>query len=135
VQETDPALRAQAAAMDEALPKAEGADAAAMDRFRSRVSAARPGAAPAAAPAQQAQRTAPAGPVLDLTKLDIPILAVNGSFDGPYAKTQRLWRETQVFQNVILPGKTHLTAIAVGGPMPERYIDAMVKFINANDVR
>src|SRR6478736_151654 len=37
ISETDPALRAQAAAMDDKLPKAQGEDAAAMDRFRSRV--------------------------------------------------------------------------------------------------
>ncbi len=39
---------------------------------------------------------------------------MNGSFDNPYRKTHRLWREVQTFQNVILPGKTHLTAIAAG---------------------
>src|SRR5438874_4509848 len=50
--ETDPARRAQAVAIDEAMPKPQGADAAAMDRFRARMSssgaAARP--APGAAP-------------------------------------------------------------------------------------
>src|SRR4029453_17079997 len=35
IQETDTKLRAQAEAMDAALPKAQGEDAAAMDRFRS----------------------------------------------------------------------------------------------------
>src|SRR5678815_780266 len=49
--ETDPELRAKAAAMDEKLPKAEGRDAEAMERFRSRVSAARPTAAATPAPA------------------------------------------------------------------------------------
>jgi pimeloyl-ACP methyl ester carboxylesterase len=42
IQETDPKLRAQAEAMDAAMPKAQGNDAAAMDRFRSRVAQARP---------------------------------------------------------------------------------------------
>src|SRR5205085_6582008 len=40
--EADAKLRAQAEAMDEALPKAQGADAAAMDRFRQRVATSRP---------------------------------------------------------------------------------------------
>jgi len=127
--ETDPELRAKAAAMDEKLPKAEGRDAEAMERFRSRVSAARPTAAATPAPA-----AAPT-PAVDVSKLSIPIIAINGSFDGPYSKTHRLWREARTFQNIILPGKTHLTAIAVGGPMPPQYIDSMVKFIESYDER
>src|SRR6267154_808529 len=42
VAETDPELRARAAAMDEALPKAQGPDAAAMERFRARVASTLP---------------------------------------------------------------------------------------------
>jgi len=125
--ETDTTLRAQAAAMDAGLPKPTGAAGEAMDRFRARmatsVAAADRGAAPQAPPA------------VDLTKITAPILAVNGSFDGPYSKTHRLWREARTFENVILPDHTHLTAIAVGGPMPHEYIDAMVRFIDANDAR
>jgi pimeloyl-ACP methyl ester carboxylesterase len=126
--ETNPAYRAAAEAMDDALPKATGADAEGMDRFRSRVAAARPAGSPAAASA------APAAPV-DLTKLAIPILAVNGSFDNPYRKTHRLWREAQTFQNVILPGKTHLTAIAAGAAPSQQYIDAIARFIDMYDVK
>jgi len=125
--ETDADLRAKAAALDAALPKATGADAEAMDRFRTRVTTLRPAGA-AAPPTQVA-----AAPKLDLIKLDIPIIAINGAFDSPYSKTLRLWREAKIFQNVILPGKTHLTAIAVGGPMPQQYIDSMSAFINAYD--
>ena len=99
-----------------------------MDRFRSRVAAARPAGSPAAATA-----VTPSGPQVDLTKLTIPILAVNGSFDNPYRKTHRLWREVQTFQNVILPGKTHLTAIAAGAAPSQQYIDAIAKFIDAYD--
>ena len=129
--ETDPDLRAQATAMDDKLPKAVGPDAAAMDRFRSRVSSARPATAatPNITPAPPAAPT-----VVDLSKLSIPIIAINGAFDSPYSKTHRLWREAGTFQNVILPGKTHLTAIAVGGPMPQQYIDVTVKFIDSYDV-
>jgi pimeloyl-ACP methyl ester carboxylesterase len=127
LQETDPALRAQAAALDEAAPKAQGADAAAMERFRARVASALPAGSPTL--------TVPAGPVVDLTALSIPIIAINGSFDSPYAKTHRLWREAKVFQNVILPAKTHLTAIAAGGPMPPQYADTLSRFIDMFDAR
>jgi pimeloyl-ACP methyl ester carboxylesterase len=104
------------------------AEAEAMDRFRSRVAEARPAGSPAAA-------APPATPSVDLTKLDIPILAVNGSFDNPYRKTHRLWREVKTFQNVILPGKTHLTAIAAGAPPSQQYIDAIARFIDSHDVK
>jgi pimeloyl-ACP methyl ester carboxylesterase len=125
IQELDAKLRAQAQAMDDALPKATGEDAAAMDRFRARVAQLRPAdSAPVAAPPPQ----------LDLKKLDIPILAVNGSFDSPYGKTQRLWREAMVFENVILPEKTHLTAISTSGA-PPLYIEAITRFIDAYDKR
>jgi len=127
LQETDPALRAQAAALDEAAPKAQGADAAAMERFRARVASALPAGSPTL--------TVPAGPVVDLTALSVPIIAINGAFDSPHAKTHRLWREANVFQNVILPGKTHLTAIAVGGPMPPQYADTLSRFIDTFDAR
>ena len=127
LQETDPALRAQAAALDEAAPKAQGADAAAMERFRARVASALPAGSPTL--------TVPAGPLVDLTALSVPIIAINGAFDSPYAKTHRLWREANVFQNVILPGKTHLTAIAVGGPMPPQYADTLSRFIDMFDPR
>jgi len=129
--EADADLRAKAAAMDDKLPGPEGADAQAMERFRARVTAARP--AGATAPETTPAAATPATPPLDLSRLAVPIIAINGSFDRPYSKTHRLWREASVFQNVILPGKTHLTAIAVGGPMPQQYIDAMVKFIDSYD--
>ena len=125
--ETNAAYRAEAEAMDEALPKATGADAEGMDRFRARVAGARPSGAAAAAPA--------AAPPVDLTKLSIPILAVNGSYDNPYRKTHRLWREAQTFQNVILPAKTHLTAIAAGAARSEQYIAAIARFIEMYDAR
>ena len=128
ISEVDPKYRAEAEAMDDALPKATGADAEGMERFRARVAAARPAAAAAPSPSPQPQ-------AVDLTKLSIPILAVNGSFDNPYRKTHRLWREVQTFQNVILPGKTHLTAIAAGAPPSQEYIHAIAVFIDAYDKR
>lgn len=72
------------------------------------------------------------GPGIDLTKVTIPILAINGEYDRPYSKTHRMWRELDNFTNVILPGKSHLTAI-VAPYMPDEYLQALVKFINAND--
>lgn len=123
IPETDPALRAQADAMDEALPKAQGDDAAAMQRFRQRVASSRP---------QGSRPVSAQPPAIDLKTLNIPILAVNGSFDSPYAKTQRLWREARVFQNVVLDGKTHLSAISSNGA-PPLYIESMVRFIDAYD--
>jgi len=125
--ETNDTYRAAAEAMDDALPKATGADAEGMERFRARVAAARPQGSPAAA------TRAPAAPAVDLTKLEIPILAVNGSYDNPYRKTHRLWREVRIFQNVILPGKTHLTAIAAGAAPSQQYVDAIAKFIDMYD--
>jgi pimeloyl-ACP methyl ester carboxylesterase len=128
--ETNPEYRARAEAMDDALPKATGADAQGMQRFRDRVASLRPAGSPAAAAAP-----APVPPAVDLTKLTIPIIAINGSFDNPYRKTHRLWREAQTFQNVILPGKTHLTAIAAGAARSELYIESIAKFIDMYDVK
>lgn len=122
--EIDPALRAQAKAMDDAMPKSKGGDAEAMDRFRARMASLVPagGFTPAHATPQP-----------DLAALVVPIIAINGSFDAPHAKTQRLWREAKIFQNVILHEKTHLTAIALGATMPPQYADAMNRFIDAFD--
>ncbi|HET9531510.1 MAG TPA: alpha/beta hydrolase [Blastocatellia bacterium] len=86
----------------------------------------------AALQAAASARQQPAGPRLDLTKLDIPMLAINGEYDRPNARTARLAREAKNFKNVILPGKSHLTAI-MAGFMPKEYLDNLVAFINAND--
>jgi len=85
---------------------------------------------PAAAPAAAAP--ARTGPQLELTRLNIPMLAINGEFDRPNAKTTRMTREVKNFTNVVLPGKSHLTAI-MAGYMPKEYLESLVKFINAND--
>lgn len=69
---------------------------------------------------------------IDLRKIDIPVLAINGEYDRPLAKTHRLWRELRDFTNVVLPGKSHLTAI-VAGYMPPEYLRATVRFIDSND--
>jgi len=71
-------------------------------------------------------------PQIDLTKIKIPVLAINGEFDRPLAKTVRMQRELKNFKNVVLPSKSHLTAI-MAGYIPELYITSLVNFINAND--
>src|SRR4030095_8998493 len=50
---------------------------------------------PAARPAPSPAAARPAGPQLDLTKLNIPMIAINGEFDRPNAKTTRIAREEQ----------------------------------------
>ena len=69
---------------------------------------------------------------MDLAKLTIPVLAINGEFDRPIAKTHRMQRELQNFKSVVLPGKSHLTAI-MAGYIPELYITSLAAFIDAND--
>src|SRR5262245_23384535 len=87
-----------------------------------------------AADAPQKPRTLPRRdpPKLDLTKITFPVLAINGEFDRPNAKTHRMWRELRNFTNVVLPGKSHLTAIAAPF-MPKEYLESVVVFINAHD--
>jgi pimeloyl-ACP methyl ester carboxylesterase len=69
---------------------------------------------------------------IDLRRVKIPVLAINGEFDSPYQKTFRLWRELDDFTNVILPGKSHLTAIAPKY-MPKAYPESLVRFVEGND--
>ena len=69
---------------------------------------------------------------LDLTNIKIPVLAINGQFDRPHARTHRMKRELANFTSVVLPGKSHLTAI-VSGYMPQTYIDELTAFIIANN--
>jgi pimeloyl-ACP methyl ester carboxylesterase len=77
-------------------------------------------------------RTQPSGPRLDLTKIAFPVMAINGEFDRPLAKTVRMHRELRNFTNVVLPGKSHLTAIAAPY-IPKEYEESVVRFITSND--
>jgi pimeloyl-ACP methyl ester carboxylesterase len=123
ISEVDPQLRAKAAAMDKAGPPPQGTEAAAFERLQKIVAErAKGNPGPPPQPLQ-----------IDLTKVKIPVLAINGEFDSPHAKTERMARELKNFQNVILPGKSHMTAIAVGGPKPAGYVDSLVKFMNSHD--
>jgi pimeloyl-ACP methyl ester carboxylesterase len=69
---------------------------------------------------------------VDLTKIKFPVLAINGEFDSPNAKTHRMKRELANFTSVVLPGKSHLTAI-MAGYIPQLYIDSLATFIDDND--
>ena len=60
------------------------------------------------------------------------MLAINGEYDRPMAKTHRMWRELNNFTNIVLDGKSHNTAI-MAGYIPDLYITSLVNFINAND--
>ena len=69
---------------------------------------------------------------LDLGKIKFPVMAINGEFDAPMAKTHRLWRELDDFTNLVLPGKGHLSAV-MRGFIPQAYIDGMAAFIVRNN--
>lgn len=66
---------------------------------------------------------------IDLTQVTIPVLAINGEFDRPNAKTTRMARELKNFTNVVLPGKSHLTAIAAPY-IPKEYLEGLVNFVD-----
>lgn len=69
---------------------------------------------------------------IDLTKVKVPVLAVNGDFDHPFSKTHRMWRELDNFTNVVLPGYGHLSAV-MPGFVPQQYIDSLAHFIKDNN--
>jgi pimeloyl-ACP methyl ester carboxylesterase len=94
--------------------------------------ASKPPAAPAARTATATPAAAPQRQGIDLTKVTVPVIAINGELDRPHFKTARMSRELFNFTNVVLPGKSHLTAIA-GGYMPKEYLENLVGFINAHD--
>jgi pimeloyl-ACP methyl ester carboxylesterase len=71
---------------------------------------------------------------LDLSKIKFPVMAINGEYDRPIAKTHRLWRELDNFTNLVLPGKGHLSAV-MEGLIPPQYIDGYRDFIVANNPR
>jgi pimeloyl-ACP methyl ester carboxylesterase len=83
--------------------------------------------------ADGAPRGAPKGapdanPEVDLSKIDFPVLALNGGNDRPIAKTHRMWRELRDFTYVVIPGRNHMEACR--DPL---FGDALVRFITANN--
>jgi pimeloyl-ACP methyl ester carboxylesterase len=71
---------------------------------------------------------------LDLSRIKFPVMAINGEFDRPLAKTHRLWRELDDFTNLVLPGKGHLSAV-MKDFIPAAYIEGMAAFIERNNPR
>lgn len=145
IRETDPDLAAKAASLDPEGTDPEEAAAsralrirAAMDNGMSREEAEKAADAPreprprVAGEGGTAAAAARSRSSIDLTKVEIPVLAINGEFDRPYSKTHRMWRELKDFRNVILPGKSHLTAIAYPY-IPKEYGESLSQFIDAND--
>ena len=116
--EYDEKLRAQAQAMDKPLPPPRDDEPAILKQLR--------------AVGQARMRNIPTLEI-DLTKIEIPVLAINGEFDIPATKTQRMWRELADFRNVILAGHNHFSAAGFRGPLPSKYIDALVTFIDSHD--
>jgi pimeloyl-ACP methyl ester carboxylesterase len=68
----------------------------------------------------------------DLTSIAFPVMAINGEYDRPLAKTHRLWRECRNFTNLILPGKGHLTAM-MAGFIPDAYVEGYAAFVRRNN--
>ncbi|WP_224371893.1 alpha/beta fold hydrolase [Hyalangium versicolor] len=65
---------------------------------------------------------------IDLTAIGFPVQAVNGEFDNPYSRTTRMTRELRQFENVIVPGRTHLTTI-----IDPLYLNSLVTFIDTHE--
>ena len=131
IYEKDENVREQVATLDPEMPEPEGLAAAAYQRLRERAAAAR--SATGSASESSSRRSFRTPLDIDLTTIDVPVIAINGEYDRPYSKSHRMWRELKHFTNVVLPGRNHMTAIAVGVPMDEIYVNALVKFINAHD--
>lgn len=65
---------------------------------------------------------------IDLTQIDIPVLAIVGSYDGPNRRTHRMARELADFEAVILEGETHGSSHF--NPL---YTEALVEFVREHD--
>jgi pimeloyl-ACP methyl ester carboxylesterase len=84
---------------------------------------------------QEGRRAKPStAPPLDLTRIDFPVQAINGEFDAPISKTQRMARELADFQAVILPGRGHNT-VTTFPFTPQLYIDAIAAFVRSRGWR
>jgi pimeloyl-ACP methyl ester carboxylesterase len=68
---------------------------------------------------------------IDLTKLTMPVMAINGEYDHPVSKTQRMQREIRDFRGVVLKGKSHLTAVGAGF-IPKTFEEELLAFYSKN---
>ena len=64
---------------------------------------------------------------IDLSTIDIPVLAIVGGYDRPNARTHRMQRELKDFTRVVLPGETHGSA-----HFNPTYAETLVDFITAH---
>jgi pimeloyl-ACP methyl ester carboxylesterase len=71
---------------------------------------------------------------VDLKAIDFPVMAINGEYDRPNARTHRLAREVRDFTNLVLPGKGHLTAM-MAGFIPSEYVEGYATFVARNNPR
>lgn len=71
-------------------------------------------------------------PAIDLLSITFPVMAINGQFDRPIARTHRLARELADFTNVVLPGKGHLTAM-MEGFIPIEYVETYASFVRRHN--
>jgi pimeloyl-ACP methyl ester carboxylesterase len=127
VRETDEALAAKAAARDP-----QGVDPQ-QDEARAKLAARPDRDAKALAAVQEGRAAKPStAPPLDLTTIGFPVMAVNGEFDAPISKTQRMARELKDFEAVILPGRGHNT-VTSPGYIPQLYINTVAGFIRRHD--
>ncbi|HLI65882.1 MAG TPA: alpha/beta hydrolase, partial [Caulobacteraceae bacterium] len=127
VRESDEALAAKAA---EADPQGVDPD---QDRGRATLAARADRDNEALKAVQDGRQASPStAPSLDLTTIAFPVIAVNGEFDAPISKTQRMQRELKDFRAVILPGHGHNT-VTTAGFTPQLYIDTVADFVRAHD--
>jgi pimeloyl-ACP methyl ester carboxylesterase len=81
------------------------------------------------APPRGAPRGAPSpSQPIDLTRIDFPVIAINGGDDRPLPKTEPMWRSLERFTNVVIPGRGHMDA-----PGDPRFGDALARFIAAHN--
>ncbi|MBR7620726.1 alpha/beta hydrolase [Phenylobacterium sp. 20VBR1] len=69
---------------------------------------------------------------LDLSRINFPVMAINGEYDRPNARTHRMARELADFTNLVLPGKGHLSAM-MAGFIPDEYVEGYAAFVARND--
>ncbi|MEZ4883980.1 MAG: pectate lyase [Chitinophagales bacterium] len=69
---------------------------------------------------------------IDLTQIEFPVMTILGEFDRAVGKSHRMKRQIKNFRHVVLPGKSHNTAI-MADYIPSLYIESLVDFIDSND--
>jgi|GEM_PF-530647 len=68
---------------------------------------------------------------IDLSRFDLPMMAINGEFDSPEEKTVRMHRELADFSSFVIPGRGHLNTTSFGFA----YGEILSQWLNAQDLR